>query len=596
MPSSSLLERRKLQLVALIAAAASTGGVIALLIKYDGQMTLEWKNITLHTVVSVCFLFIKALLLYPIATCINKWRRVIDSRIHPNKVTRESTQSPDARPHDLLGRSRTPLILRFGFVVMCLMMVIDPFSQQILQHEHRVNFFKELNGTSAINNNPSDYYDGNIVDSRDNLATEGYRPYRHEGPIMDTAMVSTSMEAAILRGLTEPKEVVQGHTTATFSCPTRDCRWDSFEALGVCSRCNDITSKLEENRKFGDFFNMMWGDQEGDAWYVRHINASDATAFVLPNGHFLANPNDCYVNDDSQQCSFIKQQHYNYYSMTAYSTDRASRSVSLQDVNSTLIRAMSVISVDGTKMTDQDDSELYGVWPNVPVVASECALYWCVKNIDSQVVDNILQEKTSEVPGWRRKMSDDATEDELSLSFLPNSTGLDYPYRGILELASLDPWGKFQVDSSTYQAVSFFLEQTLTMRWENETDAVKRLQKLVPNLEEMFNGAIVGNPMAMPASMAAIWKDKHVDLEGTFESLAISMTNEIRRNGRGLLGNDVKGQVGVSGAVYKVVWPWMAFHGIVLLGSIFFCFATWDALRDTRAIKQVVQASEQDRQ
>lgn len=504
-------------------------------------------------------------------------------------------------PDHCVLKTRCRLLLRFGLAMVCLMMVIDPFSQQLLQHEQRVNFFEDLNGTSALNSNPSAYHDGKIVDPRDNLATGGYQYSYTEDSEMYNAIISTSMEAAILRGLTEPKDVVQGHATATFSCPTRDCRWDTFQTLGVCSRCNDVTSELEENREFGDFFNMMWGDEEGDERWVRRLNASDATAFVLPNGHFLANPNDCYINDDSRQCSFLGIHHEDYYFMTAYSTGKASRTVSMQDVNSTLIRAMSVIHIDRAKMeqsntdaltepTDDEDN----FWPNAPVAASECALYWCVKDIDSQLVDNILREEVSEAPGWHRVGPDDATEDELSLQFLPNRTYFEEPFRGTLELTSSDPWSKFEVDADTYQAVSNSLEQTLTMRWENETDAVKRLQKLVPDLEEMFNGQIRGYPIAMPNAMADIWKGNHVDLDDTFESLAISMTNEVRRK-RGVFESwvDVKGQVGVSGAAYKVVWPWLVFHGVVLFGSIFFCFATWVALRDTRVIKQVVHAPEQ---
>lgn len=94
--------------MALIAAAASTGGVVGLLIKFDGQSVLEWKNITLHTIVSVCLLVMKALLLYPISRCIKKWRRVINSRNHSNQMTHESTQSTVTGPHGFLRRRQTP--------------------------------------------------------------------------------------------------------------------------------------------------------------------------------------------------------------------------------------------------------------------------------------------------------------------------------------------------------------------------------------------------------------------------------------------------------------------------------------------------------
>lgn len=61
---------------------------------------------------------------------------------------------------------------------------------------------------------------------------------------------------------------------ATAECGTRNCTWESYQTLGICSTCEDLTSKLQMTKVHLD------PNNDGKTAY-------DADYYTLPNGFGL---------------------------------------------------------------------------------------------------------------------------------------------------------------------------------------------------------------------------------------------------------------------------------------------------------------------
>lgn len=349
------------------------------------------------------------------------------------------------------------------------------------------------------------------------------------------------------------------------------------------------------------FFNMLWEDASENEPLSYRIPIENATAFMLPNGHFLANVNGCVGELDTCRLEALDDFHEQFL-MTAYSTGNWNDTVALQQVN-TLIRSMSVIYTDGEKLdmmraensssSERNDQGFYEwvVWPNVPVTATECALYFCVKEIQSQMVGNKLVENATEA-SYQRVHSEEHSRlfgsDGIfsTLEFVANMTEDKIQDHLSLNYTSADgsTTTNYVVATNAYLPISHYLEQTLSTPWANNTKVLERIRKLIPSLKGMFNGAVVGHRGFTPNALAGIWNDFDVDLEANFESLAISMTNDLRQKGTidALDGPSglVQGRVRVPRTTYIIIWYWFFFHAAILSGSAIFCIATIVISRD----------------
>lgn len=482
-----------------------------------------------------------------------------------------------------------------------LTLAVDPFSQQLLQLQQDIVYVDGLDDeVFALRPRVNAYTLGNIVNPMDNLSTSRSKGALYKAEIRGTQL-DFSMEAAILNGLAQSKETVQQQSMAI--CPTGNCTWNAFPTLGVCHRCSNLTSQLKKVDHFGDFFDVLYDiskeEEEPSHWSV----IGNATAFALPNGHFLANVDGCDADDLTCRPNYMNRGEQDAYALTAYSTGDWNKTVSLQDVN-TLIQSMSVIYVDGEKLDkmkaenstsdDDDDGEdpyKWQKWPQAPVVATECGVYFCVKEIESRMEGNVLVETATEAENYQRVYGQGLIDDyepsevSLTLEFVANKT--EEKFQEALRMNytdATDVTATYEVHEMAYRPITNFFQQTMTTTWNNETAVLNHVRQRIPNIKEMFNGAVVGPIGSKPNALASIWKDFRVDLEDNFESLAISMTNDIRKNGESnyddVLEKQVIGQVGVPRTAYNVVWYWFILHAVILIGSVIFCIATMIMSRD----------------
>lgn len=504
-------------------------------------------------------------------------------------------------------------LLRLGLVITILAITADPFAQQLVQLNQGTRYVDNVNGTQATSPRAIQYTLGDLRLVNSTRTPDG-KPLH-----VKTAQPDLRMEAAILNGLAQPKSIVQRQVIVT--CPTGNCTWDKLDTLGVCHRCADLTDSLERVDDFGDFVNYMkdklYENEENRPWAPE-----EATAIALPNGHFLANTNGCEMTEASarEECYWTSRRfgetQASKYPMTVYSTGNPNRTNVFQDIE-TLIWSTSVIHMDEKARKKQEDEwyrsrglgsssnqsvgspeeHPWSYWPTVPVRATECALYYCVKEAETHYADNLVGEVAREVDNVKRtpesfqpSFDNSSAEDSLAPENVPEHWGslewdtlLSAVQVADLTLNHTDPktgtTTSYVVSEASVKSISSFLQDALLCPWRNETEAIEEARKRIPSIVEMYNGYI-WEYGPKPNAVSGIWRDSESNVEERFETLAISMTNDIRRNGgigtgtAAIPDEPLVGRMTIPTTEYQVVWYWISLHGLVLVGSVVFCAAT----------------------
>ena len=410
-----------------------------------------------------------------------------------------------------------------------------------------------------------------------------------------SAHLDYSMQSAFYKGLSNPGNAAA--QLAITHCPSEICTWPRFQTLGVCHKCNDLTSDLQKVDNFGEAYGVIYGGS---------FAKENATALVLPNGHFLANINECTMRSWHPYCYLagpdVTAQSIH---MSSFGTASPNKTNSMKDID-TLIWSMSIINVDFKKIehivTPSSSSSL---WPDSPVRATECALYYCVKNIDVKVENNTISENTTRAADAKRepgsfKVSDSELTDLYSPENIPpenmrDSLEFDEHYSFVrhsdLVLSFPNDSNKpsYKVDSSSVWSLGTFVQNLLSANITNNANTSAAISKVLPNGSVGFNGVIVGRDNNYPQAIDQIWNSKKDNIPETFEALATSITNELRdvssNNPFDRKNIYVGGSIGSPKTYYKAEWGWIALHGLLLLvGFLFWCLTVWSSLRSSKVV------------
>jgi hypothetical protein len=483
--------------------------------------------------------------------------------------------------------SVSSFIARFGAVLTLVALALDPFAQQLVQLREDISF--EAIDIKAAVPKAQSYSSGEFrIDGQSaigwtNDTASGKWEQVSGSSYSFTANVSATMGAAISGGFFKSLEDV--HRERFYYCLTGQCTFAPFLTLGICHKFNDITSKLthsNDNQDFNstlDAFDIDWG------WYPEDGRIS---AFSLPNGHFMANVDggDPVTRCPTSLCtSFLA---------TSFGTDNPTKTMSMRDID-TLIWSMSLVYLDLKAYNGSNPSHEGGynnkIWPNIPIVASESALYYCVKNVTAKVVANKLEEEVTEVVGVRRTNDSwdaaflgrqdhqqiRAPPDEIHALAFRNDTAV-----GLYNDLRLQVPGHsetFTVKRDAVLCLSAHFQRLFRWAdWHNSTKVRERLET-VPGMAKAvaFNAAYYGpwdqlwtaqdaRPQSLAHFMSLARVEKFHEAE-VIEVMAESMTNEIRRSsitGDGLRNRTdttfEEGQTGVLVVLYRVEWPWIGLH------------------------------------
>ncbi|KXH25926.1 hypothetical protein CSAL01_04480 [Colletotrichum salicis] len=596
---------------ALVGGIVSFAAMVVLLARFDGKPIFTWNGVTLNTVVSILSVTMKAAVAFVLSECLAQWKWILFTREDRPLIDFDRIDAATRGPLGslrILSRTRGAYAVQLGAILTLLAVGLDPFAQQIIQVREDVVYTGSTQadkGPMALNSGTSTY----------SIGTAQVTSLSRQNSTIKERWVSTdtplSMQGAILNGLSKsPWEIQQ---EALIQCPTSNCTWDQFSSLGICHRCNDLTSDLKQVGGFGQAIIALANTTL--AGYT-----VPGTAFVLPNGHFIANIDGCppyngrYADCENEQPLGVYSD--DKYTTTSYGTGIPSKTNSMKDID-TLLWSMSIIHPDmealnkssGFTPGESERGSTAGLklWPDIPMQATECALYYCVKRIDSAVEGNQIKENVSEAldfrrdpDSWIRSPEYEDGQPENVISKEANGTlEFDRYWSAVpntelrLEFPNNKSESYYRISEDSVKSMSAHMQELFRTNVSGTLDQREEIEKLLGSDAVGFNGASFGpyeklSMKATPPALDGLWTWTRHNITSTFYTLATSMTNEMRRNyapGQsqnsgidtdrfqdGSLGN--YGKVGKSTVLYHIKWPWIALHGVMLVSATAFLFAT----------------------
>ena len=452
----------------------------------------------------------------------------------------------------LLTFSRS--LLWLGAFITVLAIALDPFAQQLVQFEQHLSNAAD---TQTIVARAQRYSKGTELGTREDSIIPGV-----------ITMADYSMQSAISYGLVQQYDTVVQQTS--FKCPSGNCTWSPFESLAVCSVCNNLTDQLTA---YAAPYNL-WYDLNGSLDLAAQPEFHNGTTIRLPNGLFINN-----LDGISYTTPAFSDGGYGNVYMTTLGTGNASKTNSLED-NDSLIWAMSIL-----KLQESSNSSL--VWPNIPVEAIECGLFYCIKQYSSIVQNGVLQEAETYVS----TISRDSNSWQLIISNGHNYSGIILNANEVQSLefnniTSADPrtdlmFGNgFNVSQAAIDSISNYFQNQFSnipnLNYTYSMDGEQRPEDTSPT-PVTLNG-FYSNPLYSPSVMQVLFDSFNIN--ETFRSLARSMSNALRA---GADNSTVQsGGKGVMKTHYRIQWPWIALHALLVLAGIAFLAITIVKTKEAR--------------
>jgi hypothetical protein len=524
--------------------------IVLLLHLYDSQPIFQWHGASLNSFVSVFATISKALLLLAVSSCLGQWKFISFSQRKRKLIEFDTYDSASRGPKGGLkllwqtrlryetasGLSKISLISdrslsAVGALITIFALAFDPFVQQVIG-------FKELQVPSQNSSSPTTmprafrYSEGILFPvlitsmlqlPRDSLSAElilgadinirgtSYREVKSSS--------SFSMQAAVLSGLSNDLAIITQQIPVR--CPSGSCQWDPYESLAVCSACLDVTQHLTNSTQ------VYTEDRPYSPQYFDYMSDNTGMLAVMGSISTLTLPNKNHVDVGYSPAAVF------------YGTSNRTETLSFKD-NDTLLWSTSMIKQIGS-------SKNY--------TATECGLYYCIKNIESQVVNGTLLETSTFVP-----------LPQSSGSWLPINSSIPDPapgqldsmveyYRQDLQFGSDYNISQVAINGIGAQMRTIFNLDVTSIRENGTTGYYIQAQD---RAHDQF----------APPAMQALFES--TDLSNTFNVLAHSMTNAMR------IGDDngtiVDGTTGVT--VYQVRWVWISLPLAIVLGSCIFLVLT----------------------
>lgn len=315
------------------------------------------------------------------------------------------------------------------------------------------------------------------------------------------------MQAAILSGLTSDITTITQQVPVR--CPSGHCQWRPYESLAVCSSCSDITQSLNNSTK-------IYTKKHGYNYaYLFFMDDNPGMAMETGPISTLTLPNGLHVDIGYSPAAVTR------------GTNNRSETISFIDKES-LMWSTSMIKQVGSSLD---------------YTATECALYYCVKEFRSQFVNGTLLESSKIVSLAQSPNSWRALDDSLP-DPSPGTLSTFMEYRR----SDLQFGKDYNISQAAINGIGGHLDTVFNM----------------PEAILNATGYYLDRRQFRPAAMQPLFESSN--LSNTFEALAYSMTNVMRVNEDNR--TTVQGTAGV--AVYHIRWVWICLPlGVVLGGCLF---------------------------
>ncbi|KFZ01163.1 hypothetical protein V500_00867 [Pseudogymnoascus sp. VKM F-4518 (FW-2643)] len=247
----------------------------------------------------------------------------------------------------------------------------------------------------------------------------------------------------------------------------------------------------------------------------------------------------------------------NKYTMTSLGTGNQSEMLTMKGVD-TLIWSTSFIypdvdAVNAASLPVGDKSSLPLMWFDVPLHATECALYYRVKVVGSRMEGNQLYENITEFSTKRELASDD-----------PDSPGFKpRPY------VDASNFGLCLASPNASDAAFYVASGSVIYQRIHPKSLPRELHR--PSLCPSSTGPLRAPPM--PPALGGLWTWTTTNM-ASIDALLTSIKNEMRRSDRedGVARQNeafaLYGETSHRTTVYGIFWAWEALHALVLVLGI----------------------------
>lgn len=380
--------------------------------------------------------------------------------------------------------------------------------------------------------------------------------------------VDPGMTAAVWNGFSNI--ITEQNLWPAFVCSSGNCTWARFPSLAVCSKCRDISDRLERSNhsyRLPRVSNYGWvpGEEREPGEEIPPISNQAAsgrapnltgtiTTWANPGTGLNISNYDGLTNcdDDGSSCSDTY--------MTAIVTTNPGLTLSFAD-SRTLILAMQVLQADSS--WEKNETK----WEDTKVTGVECSLSYCVNIYEPRSETGILHEEA--ITSWTNMTPDSFSSDR-----------------------------KDEIDREWENYVNYTLDNSLWGDWERSD-----LQIFIPNdhegqkpefAGETFNitqGAITSMIQIFTQVFGPLGKSDHslfiypslgyVEQPGfiysmgetgnttkSFETVARSLTKWMRD--RVPKESYLSGEVRQMVVITRVQWKYIVWPSATLLGGIIF--------------------------
>lgn len=311
----------------------------------------------------------------------------------------------------------------------------------------------------------------------------------------------------------------------TFLCSTSNCTWKTSPTIAICSACRDVSRQLHRRDHYE--------------------NHRDSVTYALPFVNITNWAESTVMDNDLVQ-------------MTATRLTDSQHTISFKNL-STMITAIQVLRVP---------YELYQYlrWEDMPVTATECALYFCVNVLEPAVENGILQERV--VASWHERDMD---------SYLNVQTNDESGF------SSYEAWNNHSLYSSygdfARGNLLFDIDDNQRKRYNLE-HALSLTQNSVGSILHYVNDEIFSESMVWPSSKLPIVQTLHErhNLTEVFGNIAQLVSNWMRDfHGTSRAGNEQEWEIRIQVQWFYIVLP-------ALTISFGYMFSVWIIL-ETRQLK-----------
>lgn len=475
--------------------------LVVFLVQINNTPYAAWQyTASPNTVVSIIVTIAKAAVLVSVSSCLGqlKWNLYqIPTPLYHMQAIDQASRGPWGSMEVLLrglSGSKTGSLTYVGAFLTVLALAVDPFAQQILKFPSRT--VTALNAT-AFTQASQQWSSTADWDSSDVFLE-----------------LQPSLLIAMMSGL------LQAHNPLEPQCDSTSCEFPEFVTLGMCSKCEDVTSQTKQECKVLEHSDAWESPEFAPAYKDTPLNCSYKT------------PNKVSFNFEKFQSYVFYKDSVNLTFSWLHWSSRPREDNPAFDIQTPIISLTEIDYIDPVVYNLSNVTAP----PTKPLV-TECAVYICERQYSaSSYLPGTQKGHPMQVVNTQQLIARNVPEeDPTRMTTIPVRL---LPPDG---LATLSKNASYTMDHPTFNSFKHTM-----MRIFNNTAVFSGK----PSTSDDFNLATIL---------------RRGNLSQLMDSMATSVTDALRNYA---YGSKIQGEAFRVETFIQVRWPWIILPVIVTLGSI----------------------------